>query len=483
MTLTQISTAGVKDDAVTAGKIPADAIGSSEIAANAVGSSELADNAVDTAAIADDAVTSAKIVSGGVQAGNINSNAVSTGALQSNAVTTNKIADSAVTDAKIASGISASKITGLVTDSITEGDSKVEVIDSGSNGNIQFTTDNTTRAQFKTGSNYDNQLLIGTAGSSNEDIDVGVCIGSSAFSRPGVIIRGNSTNKGDISFCDNSNTDSSDGVSEGLLRYDHATDHMEFHTADSEQMRIVSNGEVGIGITNPEAYGANGNGSAGLTVQAPSGSYSAITIRSGYNGAGSLNFADGSGSAAERRNAFIDCDHVNKRINIGIEGSSKIRITENGFHPNPADTAAANALDDYEEGTFTPTATFETSDSGNKTYHTQSGSYTKIGRVVHCNINLILSNRGTGSGRLRFNGLPFTVGDTVSGTILEASATVGYFAEVTSSVSGIHPVAIQGTNQIVFYGILGQYGATTGDFGYSHVGNSFSIRFSITYQV
>ena len=51
MALTQISTAGVKDDAVTAGKIPADA----------VGSSELADNAVDTAAIQDDAVTDAKL--------------------------------------------------------------------------------------------------------------------------------------------------------------------------------------------------------------------------------------------------------------------------------------------------------------------------------------------------------------------------------------------------------------------------------------
>jgi len=46
MALTQISTAGVKDDAVTAGKIPADAIGSSEIAANAVGTSEIADTAV-----------------------------------------------------------------------------------------------------------------------------------------------------------------------------------------------------------------------------------------------------------------------------------------------------------------------------------------------------------------------------------------------------------------------------------------------------
>jgi len=54
MALTQISTAGVKDDAVTSGKIPA----------NAVGSSELADNAVDTAAIADGTVTAAKLASG-----------------------------------------------------------------------------------------------------------------------------------------------------------------------------------------------------------------------------------------------------------------------------------------------------------------------------------------------------------------------------------------------------------------------------------
>ena len=54
MSLTQISTAGVKDDAVTAGKIPA----------NAVGSSELADNSVDTNAIQDQAVALSKLPHG-----------------------------------------------------------------------------------------------------------------------------------------------------------------------------------------------------------------------------------------------------------------------------------------------------------------------------------------------------------------------------------------------------------------------------------
>ena len=52
MSLTKISTDGVKDNAVTAGKIPA----------NAVGSSELADNAVDTNAIANGAVNESKFV-------------------------------------------------------------------------------------------------------------------------------------------------------------------------------------------------------------------------------------------------------------------------------------------------------------------------------------------------------------------------------------------------------------------------------------
>ena len=75
MALTQISTAGVKDDAVTAGKIPA----------NAVGSSELADNAVDTTAIADDAVTADKL------ANSINSEITANTAKTSNATHTGEV--------------------------------------------------------------------------------------------------------------------------------------------------------------------------------------------------------------------------------------------------------------------------------------------------------------------------------------------------------------------------------------------------------
>lgn len=68
-------------------------------------------------------------------------------------------------------------------------------------------------------------------------------------------------------------------------------------------------------------------------------------------------------------------------------------------------TGAANKLDDYETGTFTPTA-FGASTAGTGTYTSQSGRYTKIGNKVFIEIVLGWSAH-TGTGRLQINGLPF----------------------------------------------------------------------------
>jgi hypothetical protein len=68
---------------------------------------------------------------------------------------------------------------------------------------------------------------------------------------------------------------------------------------------------------------------------------------------------------------------------------------------------AANKLDDYEEGTFTPSLS-ATVTSPTVTYSGQQGFYTKIGNVVRFSINIGISTYSGGSGNIQVQGLPFT---------------------------------------------------------------------------
>ena len=67
----------------------------------------------------------------------------------------------------------------------------------------------------------------------------------------------------------------------------------------------------------------------------------------------------------------------------------------------------ANTLDDYEEGTFTPTYTFGNV-AHNGTYSYQSGVYTKVGRLVTVTGTIGINSAGTATGTARITGLPFT---------------------------------------------------------------------------
>jgi hypothetical protein len=68
------------------------------------------------------------------------------------------------------------------------------------------------------------------------------------------------------------------------------------------------------------------------------------------------------------------------------------------------DTAAANALDDYEEGAWTPVVV-GTSTAGTGTYSIQVGRYTKIGNTVTAHFHLAWSAH-TGTGSMVISGLP-----------------------------------------------------------------------------
>jgi hypothetical protein len=70
-------------------------------------------------------------------------------------------------------------------------------------------------------------------------------------------------------------------------------------------------------------------------------------------------------------------------------------------------TAAANTLDDYEEGSWTPTILGATSTSG-QSYSVQTGTYSRVGRLVHVTAEVVLAAKGTIGGFLKLSGLPFT---------------------------------------------------------------------------
>ena len=80
-------------------------------------------------------------------------------------------------------------------------------------------------------------------------------------------------------------------------------------------------------------------------------------------------------------------------------------------------TGAANQLDDYEEGTWTPGLEFGTGGTTGITYTTQSAFYTKIGRTVNIIWRIYLSNKGSSSGHAALTGLPFAVANSPTGGV------------------------------------------------------------------
>jgi len=91
---------------------------------------------------------------------------------------------------------------------------------------------------------------------------------------------------------------------------------------------------------------------------------------------------------------------------IGVGGATP---TSNGsgitFPATQSASSNANTLDDYEEGTWTPTIT---SGSGSITaYVVDNAAYVKIGYTVYISMQITITTVGTASGPMNYT-LPFT---------------------------------------------------------------------------
>ena len=91
--------------------------------------------------------------------------------------------------------------------------------------------------------------------------------------------------------------------------------------------------------------------------------------------------------------------------------TEKMRILAGGGLTFNGDTAAANALDDYEEGTWTPLLGAHAV-NGTHTYTQQIGTYTKVGNAVHLVGKVVIDTLNASgsaiSGNIEMRGLPYT---------------------------------------------------------------------------
>jgi hypothetical protein len=136
-------------------------------------------------------------------------------------------------------------------------------------------------------------------------------------------------------------------------------------------------------------------------------------------------------------------------------------------------TGTSELLDDYEEGTFTPTIVGTTA-AGAGTYTEQSGYYTKVGNRVFVNIVLGWSAH-TGTGNMRVSGLPFT-NENVTGNVSIPSFWVADLALTALNV--IQGFVNTGSTQILLYQVPTGGGASA----FVPIDTAASLRVSLQYQ-
>ena len=192
-------------------------------------------------------------------------------------------------------------------------------------------------------------------------------------------------------------------------------------TSPTERMRINSSGIVTIGDSNAYTYGG------GLAVATASGSH--ITVADTGSGE-RLHLEGGSGSTAVGSKSNHDLRFI-------TNDTERMRILSGGGLTFNGDTAAANALDDYEEGEHNPTVTCSNSGSITLNGSFATLSYTKVGRLVSVSGLLIVGAISSPNGNINIT-MPFVPfngthrsGDS-SGSVLVTGSTANCRDYVTA---------------------------------------------------
>jgi hypothetical protein len=208
-----------------------------------------------------------------------------------------------------------------------------------------------------------------------------------------------------------------DTSTDALIATDAAGAAIRFCVSDTgtEAMRLNSTG-LGLGVSPSHKVHIYGS-SPELVIQDSGANNSrlytkvtntAVFIGATYSSSAvPINFTLNGGASTAMQ---ID---ANSNVGVGVTpsaGRGAIQLSAGvGFPATQVASSDPNTLDDYEEGTFTPTIVGSTS-AGTGTYTTNSGKYTKIGNVVTFQVYINWTAH-TGTGNMRIGSLPFTNGN------------------------------------------------------------------------
>jgi len=197
----------------------------------------------------------------------------------------------------------------------------------------------------------------------------------------------------------------------GTLSYEDVTNIDSVGIITAQSGIHVTGGSVGIGTDNPSDHlqilHTNGKG---LTFKTTENNYAQITSDCNRTDADSHLLAiEGhwNGTPVAEIALITGTDNTNKddgqiifRTSSAnnLNSNERLRILSSGGITFNGDTAAANALDDYEEGTITDWRLAKTGSTTGSNDSTAEIQYTKIGRCVYISGYIYTANTGSASG-------------------------------------------------------------------------------------
>ena len=152
------------------------------------------------------------------------------------------------------------------------------------------------------------------------------------------------------------------------------------------------------------------------------------------------------------------------------------RINAEGIAFN-GDTAAANSLDDYEEGTWSASLRGTSGSAGSHAQSSVSAHYRKVGGLCFINAHFYLTNKGSYGGTTTLVGLPFTNTGSTAQISLGSFPDSGY--GTTSGNVLIAASILAGGAEVRFY----EGARLDGTHAYSDVGTGYYVNIGGCYPV